>query len=258
MLLAARASLDAGQDHTAYDTHTRPVSRTMASAQPPAAAERVALSQPQRSQCGSTAGAHARLLSFARAQSAPPHPAFGAPSALGAAAPPAFPSPPPEGGFERALAAAQSLPRAFANKSTGSLVGSPPPDRVRAPVPKRMREPMSVDALAGLFDGLRCPAQSGVSLSEESALAERLAALDVQKRRRRCDAADMPALAGGAHTASASSTADHSARDVVNPHAQKVQAPDDADGHADELSFLVEQCGIEDEDKDNKFMPYIV
>lgn len=143
-------------------------------------------------QCGATSDAHARLVSFARAQVSTTTSAkasFGIPSTIGAAQAPQPPAEAPNS-YERAFKA----------------------------VPKRSREPMSVEQLAGLFGGLRGPAVAD----------------DAQKRRRRAKHPPPP------------------------PPPHEPPQPVDADEHAEELCFLVDKCDIEDADKCAKFMPYIV
>lgn len=236
----------------------------MASAEAPAVAERVALATPK---CSSSAAGHASLVSFARSQSASSFThVFGAPSRLGAdnnASPTTseFPAPPPDRvfDFERAAAAASNAEKSSKaqtdeKKDAGKERELSPKRRQRRSVPKRMREPLSVDALTGLFEDLRGPAEASVdagSVDNEAVLAQRLAALDVQKRRRKC--ADVEVNTEG--DAEKTAVVENATAERLAPATEEDVDPD---GLANELCFLVDQCDIKTQEKKTGFMPYIV
>lgn len=198
-------------------------------------AKRVSLTQEQRANCGSTSGGHASLVSFARSASsrAPCSAEFGSPSHIGATPPGASQVTPPSNAvtdFERASASASE---AEFKRNPQSL----PRKRQHPSVPKRMREPVTVDALTGMLYELPCPsADSTQQPLQEHLLSEQIARLEVQKRRRQCDASP-----------------------INNSQQEKEggqEGVDNNDDMTDDLCFLVDQVAIEESERETKFMPY--
>lgn len=240
----------------------------------------------QPSNCGATSVGHASLVSFARSASARNMPAvqdaantnqavampvaqFGCPSNMGAApVPPQILSAEGQDGdnnrvgstteFERASAAmrasrtpgnrnesgAESCDDTTSNVNRSPRVGS---------VPKRMREPMTVDTLTGMLHEMPCPSSSAPG--DKAACAKESNVFggdhlrispspDTQKRRRTA-----PSI-GTTNTTDLPPPS-------ININIDATASPDD--DMTDDLCFLVDQVALkEDVEKEQKFMPYIV
>lgn len=196
-------------------------------------AKRVSLTQEQRAQCGSTAGGHASLVSFARSASSsrPPGSAeFGSPSHIGAASPGSFQVTPPRNAMSEFERASATVCQAESHQQLHSR------KRQHPSVPKRMREPMTVDVLTGMMHELPCPSADDVTERPivEQSLSEQMACMEVQKRRRQGDSVDV-------NTDEQAQSENHGIGD---------------DDMTDDLCFLVDQVAIEETKKATKFMPY--
>ncbi len=204
-------------------------------------AKRVSLTQDQRGQCGSTTGGHASLISFARSASSrtPGTVEFGSPSHIGVASPGSFRVTPPQNAtpeFERATASAIEAERKR-NREAQSR------KREHPNVPKRMREPMTVEVLTGMMHELPCPSAAddttGTPIVDES-LSEQMACMEVQKRRRQCDSIGM-------------NSGEQVRNENQGMHTNGIEGDDDM---TDDLCFLVDQVAIQETEKETKFMPY--
>lgn len=204
-------------------------------------AKRVSLTQEQHAQCGATSVGHASLVSFARSASsrAPMNAEFGSPSHIGAATPESWQTTPPRNAtseFQRASAtASQSLSNLDKQDGSGK--------RQFGSVPKRMREPMTVEVLTGMMHELTCPSADEIASTQpvmQNSLGEQMACMEAQKRRRQCDNADV----------NLDGSNDSRALHTVNTNG------DGDDDMTDDLCFLVDQVAIEETEKVTKFMPY--